>query len=215
MPGEKKIELFYHAESPFSNWYSCQFALPHPSNAHEFVTYNCVEQRMMHMKAHTFRDKATAARIMETKSPSMQKALGRQVRGFKEATWNSKRELVVKEAVNAKFVQNPRLMNRLLSVAGTFAEASPRDRIWGIGLAASDPKALDRAQWKGQNLLGFILTEVRDQLSREGWRPGTDVPRKAGVVEAKEAPSKTKAAPAESKGGSKAPAEPKESGGVL
>ena len=45
-------------------------------------------------------------------------------------------------------------------------EASPYDTIWGIGLAAEDPRAKDPSQWRGQNLLGFALMEVRDEIRR-------------------------------------------------
>ena len=45
-------------------------------------------------------------------------------------------------------------------------EASPYDAIWGIRLAASSPEAQDPMKWRGQNLLGFALMEVRDELRR-------------------------------------------------
>ena len=43
-------------------------------------------------------------------------------------------------------------------------EAAPRDRLWGIGLGRNNPKALRKATWRGKNWLGYILTEVRDEL---------------------------------------------------
>lgn len=43
-------------------------------------------------------------------------------------------------------------------------EASPIDRIWGIGLAHDDPRAADRTRWRGLDLLGFVLVEVRRAL---------------------------------------------------
>jgi predicted NAD-dependent protein-ADP-ribosyltransferase YbiA (DUF1768 family) len=41
------------------------------------------------------------------------------------------------------------------------------DKIWGIGLAANDYRARNRKSWRGKNLLGQALTEVRDELIQE------------------------------------------------
>ena len=45
------------------------------------------------------------------------------------------------------------------------AEASPTDRIWGIGLGKNNPDALEPEKWRGQNLLGFTLMRVRDFIA--------------------------------------------------
>ena len=45
-----------------------------------------------------------------------------------------------------------------------FVEAAGRDTIWGIGLGSKNPKARDPATWRGLNLLGFALTEVRQRI---------------------------------------------------
>ena len=47
----------------------------------------------------------------------------------------------------------------------TFVEASPRDRIWGIGMSLNNPLVDDPANWRGRNLLGKVITEVRDRLA--------------------------------------------------
>ena len=73
----------------------------------------------------------------------------------------------MKDGNRAKFTQNAELRALLLATRGTtLVEASPYDRIWGIGLAATDPRAHDPKTWRGQNLLGKILTELRDELER-------------------------------------------------
>ena len=67
-----------------------------------------------------------------------------------------------------KFRQNPPLGEFLLSTGNAvIVEASPVDRIWGIGLAADDERATNPLQWRGENLLGFALMEVRDRLGRQ------------------------------------------------
>jgi ribA/ribD-fused uncharacterized protein len=120
---------------------------------------------MMYGKAILFADAEIAAEILEAASPRQHKALGRKVRNFNDATWKARREQIVAAGSRAKFTQNAELRQALLDTAGTeLVEASPFDRIWGIGLAASDPRAENPAQWRGQNLLGKILTRLRDEL---------------------------------------------------
>ena len=65
-----------------------------------------------------------------------------------------------------QFSQNHQLKTILLETAGTvLAEASPSDRKWGIGLAEDDPHAKRRKMWRGRNLLGEVLMEVRDEMT--------------------------------------------------
>jgi ribA/ribD-fused uncharacterized protein len=150
--------FFFTEASPFSQWYPCTFAAG--GNA-----FRCAEQYMMHGKALLFGDHAVAAELLAASHPREHKALGRKVKGFDDVVWRREREAIVHAGNHAKFTQNPELLELLLATQGTtLVEASPYDKIWGIGLAASDPRAQDAAQWKGQNLLGKILTALRDEL---------------------------------------------------
>ena len=109
-----------------------------------------------------------ADQIMATNNPREQKALGRQVKNFDDAIWKTKCKDIVRRGNRAKFSQNQSLCAELLSTAGTtLAEASPRDRVWGIGLGASNWKARHREHWRGSNWLGEILTEVREELAQD------------------------------------------------
>ena len=120
---------------------------------------------MMAGKARLFDDEATLAAIMASDDPKVIKALGRQVQGFDEGAWNEIKYALIVAGNLCKFSQNTPLREFLLSTGDAIlVEASPYDRIWGIGLAAEDPLATDPAQWRGQNLLGFALMEVRDQI---------------------------------------------------
>ena len=153
--------FFFTEANPFSQWFPCSFVV-------EGNTFNCAEQFMMHGKALLFRDTVTAAKILAAAHPRQHKALGRKVTPFDDAVWKRERMTIVRAGSHAKFTQNPALLQKLLATAGTvLVEASPYDKIWGIGLAATDPRAKDPAQWRGQNLLGKILTELREQLIAE------------------------------------------------
>ena len=97
-----------------------------------------------------------------------QKALGRDVSQYDEATWVAARRSVVYRGNLAKFQQNPAMRDKLFATQGTtLVEASPKDRIWGIGLDRKDPRAQRRETWLGKNLLGEVLTELRDNLLQQ------------------------------------------------
>lgn len=119
---------------------------------------------MMHGKALLFEDHEIAAKILQTTSPRTMKALGRKVRGFNDKVWTKNRERIVYENSMAKFTQNPHLLQGLLNTNGLLVEASPYDAIWGIGLAEASARNMPHKQWPGLNLLGKILTQVRDDI---------------------------------------------------
>lgn len=121
---------------------------------------------MMAEKARTFGDTDTLKQIMQAKYPREQKALGRKVHGFNESKWSSVCREVVYQGNLAKFSQNFDLKKLLLETGERIiAEASPYDKIWGIGLSEDDPRAL-RLPWPGQNLLGQVLMRVRNAVRR-------------------------------------------------
>lgn len=150
--------FFFTEASPFSQWHPSPFVV----DGKKFI---CAEQYMMHGKAMLFGDAEVADEILVATHPKQHKALGRKVKNFDDAVWKRERENIVYAGSKAKFTQNPPLLEALLATKGTtLVEASPYDRIWGIGLGAKDPRAQDPTQWKGQNLLGKILTKLRDEL---------------------------------------------------
>jgi len=150
--------FFWGNESPFSNWHKASFEV-------DGFEYNCSEQYMMHHKALLFDDQEIANKIMQTKSQGKQKALGRMVKNFDAQIWEDKCKEIVYDGCRAKFLQNENLLKYLLKSKGkTLVEASPVDAIWGIGLAANDPRAQSRHTWRGKNWLGEVLTQLRDDL---------------------------------------------------
>ena len=143
----------------FSQWYSSPFQVG-------AVTYATAEHYMMAEKARLFGDEEIRAQILAATNPGAVQALGRKVRGFKQETWEAHRYDIVLAGNVAKFSQDPALREYL---AGTknrvLVEASPKDRIWGIGLAADDDRAKNPLEWRGLNLLGFALMEARRRIS--------------------------------------------------
>lgn len=159
MTGEqRRFTFFWKQESPFSQWHPTRFVVAGKE-------FSCAEQYMMHGKAMLFGDAEVAKRILASTSPKTHKALGRKVSGFNEGLWNKERERIVYEGNHAKFTQNPELLEALLATAGTeLVEASPLDRIWGVGLGEEDPRIQNPSQWRGLNLLGKVLTRLREDL---------------------------------------------------
>lgn len=128
--------------------------------------YRSAEHYMMAEKARLFGDEETRARILAATSPAAAKKLGRDVRGFENARWEAARFDIVVRGNLLKFGQNPGLREFLLGTGSrVLVEASPVDRIWGIGLTADDPGAENPERWRGLNLLGFALMEARRRLA--------------------------------------------------
>lgn len=155
-----------------SQWYPASFTaqvtISGVQETHEFPT---AEHWMMLHKAILFSDFGIAREILGVtstgkKAMSSVKALGRMVQNFDEAVWNARREQIVLEGNLFKFRQNEELKEKLLETGEKmFVEASPRDRIWGIGFG--EKHALERMDSWGSNLLGKALVEVRKQLREE------------------------------------------------
>jgi ribA/ribD-fused uncharacterized protein len=151
---------FFGADDVFSNWHPCRFV-------YHDVAFTSVEQFMMFAKAKLFNDDQSADKILATKDPMTQKMLGRKVNGFDLAEWEARRESIVWVGCREKFAQNPGLRSMLLATAPTqLVEASPCDRIWGVGIGERDPRIADPNEWRGLNLLGITLMRVRDALSQ-------------------------------------------------
>lgn len=141
-----------------SQWYQCPFVV-------EGQYYNCAEQYMMAEKARIFGDEEIRQQILAEYSQMAMKKLGRKVRDYDDEIWKEKRFDVVVKGNIAKFSQNEKLLDFLLSTDDKIlVEASPKDTVWGIGLDESSPEAIQPRKWKGENLLGFVLMEVRDIL---------------------------------------------------
>jgi ribA/ribD-fused uncharacterized protein len=142
----------------FSQWWLSPFEV-------EGITYKTAEHWMMAKKAVLFNDNAVLEKIIASNSPAEAKKLGREVKNYNETLWLAARFEIVKEGNYYKFNQNPELKTFLLNTKDrVIVEASPVDAIWGIGMASDDKNVMNPGKWKGLNLLGFALMEVRDEL---------------------------------------------------
>ena len=157
----EKFTFFW--KSRLSQWHPSAFTLCG-------ISFTCAEQYMMYAKARLFGDRDAAERILASKGPEEHQAIGRMVEGFDETIWVLFREGIAFAGNYARFSQDSAARELLFKTNGTtLVEVSPYDRVWGIGLAADDPRSCDRARWLGLNLLGEALTRVRQVLIWEHW----------------------------------------------
>ena len=121
----------------------------------------------MAAKAELFGDKEIRKEILNISEQKKMKSLGRKVKNFDQNVWDKFKYSIVLNGNWCKFSQNRELREFLLSTGDKIlVEASPYDSIWGIRISASSPEAKNPMKWRGQNLLGFALMEVRDELRR-------------------------------------------------
>ena len=154
-------EFTFFWDGPFSQWHPSMFDI-------DGVVYNTAEQYMMSEKARFFNDKESRDKIMASDSPREQKAIGRKVKNFDADKWNGVSRNIVYKGNMAKFRQNKDLRTALFNTKGSsIVEASPYDKIWGIGMGEEEDLIHDRSQWKGLNWLGETLDRVRDDLLKE------------------------------------------------
>ncbi|MFI5838452.1 NADAR family protein [Catenuloplanes sp. NPDC051500] len=164
--GERVRYVFFWGHQPRRDGGEClsQWA-PSPFTV-DGVRFETAEHYMMWRKAMLFDDAETAARVLAAGHPKQAKDLGRRVRDFDEQVWLAARYGIVVDGNVAKFRQHAAMGDYLRGTGDrVLVEASPLDRVWGIGLAADDPRAEDPSAWRGLNLLGFALMEVRDVVA--------------------------------------------------
>lgn len=142
----------------FSQWWISPFVV-------EGITYKTAEHWMMAKKAELFNDQEVLEKIIQANSPAEAKKLGREVRNYVDSLWLKNRFEIVKQGNFHKFSQNPDLKEFLINTKERIlVEASPVDSIWGIGMATDHKDNNNPEKWRGLNLLGFALMEVRDEL---------------------------------------------------
>jgi ribA/ribD-fused uncharacterized protein len=161
--GEKMSEFYFFWSGPFSQWAMVDITI-------DGKIYNCNEQYMMSQKALFFDDRESYNDIMKSDDPAEQKAIGRKIKNFDKEKWEKVARDIVYAANYAKFTQSFDMLLKLyLTEDKIIVEASPEDIVWGIGLRATDRRALDTKQWKGTNWLGEAIMKVRKKIDEEGY----------------------------------------------
>lgn len=144
----------------FSQWWENSFTV-------DGIEYKTAEHWMMAKKARLFNDETIFQRIIDVKSPAEAKKFGREVQNYNDEIWLKNRYEIVKEGNLHKFSQDQDLKEFLLNTKERIlVEASPVDAIWGIGMASDHQDINNPKKWRGLNLLGFVLMEVRDELGK-------------------------------------------------
>jgi hypothetical protein len=155
---EDNYVFFWQTKSPFSNWHPSKFTFVE-------ISYHNMEQFMMRAKAVLMGDMETADKIMAITDPRAIKALGREVKNFNSNLWDKHKFDIVFNGCKAKFTQNEKLKKALMETGDkTLVEASPYDKVWGIGLDEATARKTDPNKWPGENILGKVLTKLRDSL---------------------------------------------------
>ncbi|CAF1469387.1 unnamed protein product [Rotaria sordida] len=156
-----KFHFFYSTASSFSNFHPCTIT-------ENDLTFHCSEQYMMYHKAKLFNDNNIAQKILGAGTPDKCKALGRSVENFDQQTWHENRTRIVSNGLYLKFTQNEQLKRALLKYHDSlFVEAAANDCIWGVGLRENDQLIKKRSNWRGFNLLGYILTDIAHRIYDE------------------------------------------------
>lgn len=156
-----KVIGFHNPDEAYgflSNWYLRKFSV-------DGIVFSSMEQYMMYKKAVVFNDSLIAEEIMKSDDVALIKELGRKVAGYNDSVWNGMRQVIIYKGLIEKFRQNEELKDELLATDDCIlAECAVKDTIWGIGLSMNDERRNDPGAWKGQNLLGYTLMLVRDEL---------------------------------------------------
>ena len=164
LTGDKFMKItdthIYFWHGIYSNWYPVEI----DSAAGKFAN---TEQLFMWCKAKFFKDDEILSKILATSNPRDVKALGRLVKNYNDSEWDKVRFDYMVGVNNIKFSQHKYLLDQLLATGDkVIVEASPYDKVWGVGLLEDDPLILDEKNWKGQNLLGKALMKVRENFNR-------------------------------------------------
>ena len=153
----------YFLKEWMSNFHKCNIKIEIKSN--EYHTFKNTEQLFMYRKAIMFNDNEVAEKILKTENPWEAKKLGRLVKNYNDEKWDIFRYSIMYHANLHKYTQNKDLKKKLIDTyPKILVECNSRDTIWGIGLSEDDPDIYDKSKWKGKNLLGECLMEVRKNL---------------------------------------------------
>ena len=160
--GKKYNAVFFHLpEEPngyLSNWYPVTFTI-------DGIVFSSTEQYIMYCKCQLFGDNASASAILYTNDPAQHQAIGQKASGFSGRIWDGMKQVIAYRGLMAKFSQNEELKKQLLDTDDAYlVECAHKDVIWACGIRLNEDERFDISKWRGQNILGFTLMEVREVL---------------------------------------------------
>jgi len=154
-------EITYFFQGPLSTWHKCDFII-------DGIKFASMKQYLMYQKATSFNDFDISEKILKTSDPKQLKKLGKLVHKFDMAKWNNIASSIMFRGNYYKFSQNKRLYDMLLNTAPSrLVEANPYDEWWGIGLDKDAALLISEDAWPGLNVLGLVLTDLRDFFINE------------------------------------------------
>jgi len=163
-----EVARYFYGNCIESNWYKLKFR-------YKGLLFPTAEHALMHEKAVLMGDSGTAAKILKAATPRSAKALGRKVEPFDQALWDAHCDQIMEDILVAKFSFSQRLREYLLGVCGPFYEASPKDKIWGIGISVKQAQA--GAPHNGENKLGKALDRARARIGAVEARKRAEAPQ--------------------------------------
>lgn len=156
--GKEKLEFVFFWGGHYSQWAASPFY-------HDGNYFPTAEHFMMYHKCMAFKDTQRAQMVLDLEGPDQVKAVGRQIEAYTDAVWDAIRFDIVVMGNVLKFSQNPDFFEVMRNdCEKCIVEASPYDRIWGIGRSETDPNLDDVDEWDGLNLLGYAIMEARERL---------------------------------------------------
>ena len=151
---------FFGELNLLSNFHKCTFKV-------DDTWYHSSEQYIQQKKAEYFSDRQSALKILAADTAIECKQLAREIKNYDMAKWKEVAESECFEGVLEKFYQNPHLNEYLQSTDQKMIIESSYDKTWGTGVPLHSPEALNNSHWIGDNLLGKLLTNVRETLRNQ------------------------------------------------
>lgn len=132
------------------------------------VIYHSAKQALAAELAKTFNDDEGFRKIIDTHTPAEVSYSYENVKNVTPDEWANATKRLLNDILVAKFRQYPALLNRLLETGdAVLAYYQPKDTLLGIGISTDDVHAKNPVHWKGQNIVGSILMDIRGALRKE------------------------------------------------
>jgi ribA/ribD-fused uncharacterized protein len=129
------------------------------------IDYSSAEKAYQAYKAEKFGDMEKLDAILNTSDPVAIKRMANNINGYEEQEWAAIKVSIMTQVLQEKFGQNEILAQKLMATGNAILmEANKWDNFWGIGLPLNDEACGDQNLWKGSNIMGKLLMELRDIL---------------------------------------------------